>query len=53
MDVNKCKYRDKLIDYTSVFAAVKLKYRVIVMDYVNKACDDLGELADRAHAPVL
>jgi hypothetical protein len=35
----KSKWRDKLIAYTSVFAAVKIMERLSVMLYEYKACD--------------
>ena len=34
----KCKYRDKLFAYTSVFAAVKLERRETVKLYESQAC---------------
>jgi len=48
-----CKCRDKLIAYTSVFAAVKQNKPEIIHRAEDKVCEVTVKLADRAHRPVL
>ena len=47
------KCRDKLIAYTSVFAAVKQITSESIHRAVYKVCEVTVELADGAHRPVL